>query len=319
MATESCMPYKELLSDFAEGELEGTDLVRAEGHLQECACCRAEVALLKGIVSNLRQIREEEVPAALATSVMGRVLTEPIWSIAWRTLTAPLAYTPVRIFAPAAAVILLLFVIRPYLPVEIRIEHGPTPVATDLAAVRPIWWGGDININDQAHSSSEVGRLALHPGDAIRTPENVELTMTLGEAAIDLRARSSLILKTDGVYLASGKIQVRIETTHPGSPKPGQFKVTTPNATIVHLGTVFGVTYAKQTTRVHVLQGKVKLTSVNGTSLEAGTGQYVSVEPDSIVQSGPLVEPAATARIPRSQPEDVREITPRPRASGSGR
>jgi len=308
MSTEACQPYRELFSDLLEGELDSTDVIRAEGHLTECSSCRAELAVLRGIVTNLQEIDEEEVPAAFASQVMARVMSEPFWLVAWRMLSAPFAYTPVRLLAPTFGVVLLLFMIRPYLPVEIRIENGPAPHAGEVAFARPIWWGGTVYVNEQAHSPADSGRVTLRPGDSLRTTDNVQLCLALPEAAVEVRTRSSLIVKTDGLYLAGGKAQIRIDDSKVAS---GGFKVTTPNATIVHLGTVFDVAFVRQTSRIDVLQGRVRVTSSNGASLDAAAGQYATVEPDGIVQAGQTAQAVISTRTPRNQPEDVREINPR--------
>jgi len=320
MAFESCQPYRELYTDLIEGELESPDIIRAEGHLRECPACRAELSILRGVVSNLCEIGEEEAPVELSSRVMASVTAESFGAFFWRILGAPFQFPAVRLFAPVAAAVLLLFLSRPYLPVEIRIANGVTSSSSDLAAIRPIWWGGNVYINDQAHPPSEAGRVTIRPGDSIRTSDRVELALCLADSTIDVRPRTSLIVKTDGLFLAGGKIQVKIEPPKAAAGhRLATFKVTTPNATVVHLGTVFGVLYSGLTTRTDVLEGKVRMFGNNGASQEIGAGEYASVDTGGVIQSGPSLDLPTSARLPRTQPEDVREINPRPNASSSAR
>ncbi|MBI4863973.1 MAG: FecR domain-containing protein [Candidatus Riflebacteria bacterium] len=317
MSPETCQPYRELFSDLIDGALEGLAPERIQAHLDQCSGCRAEVTLLRGVVTSLTSIGEDEAPPELMAQVMTRVRTEPFWVPLWRLITTPLQWTPVRVLAPAVGLALLFLLLRPHLPIDIRIENGQTVSSQSASAIHPVWWGGAVLVNDRSYSHHDSGRLALNPGDSIRTTDKVRLALTVNGAAVEIRGRTNFIVKTDGLFLTDGKLRVRIEDGKPPSTATPGFKVETPNASVVHLGTIFSVAFDGQRTRTEVFQGKIRVSSKDGRSREMAAGEYASVESHGLLESGPLTDSPSLGRAPRSQPEDVREISPRPKG-GSG-
>ena len=47
MTERNCQPIRDLLVDYADGELSPADIERIAGHLADCAECRAELRLLE--------------------------------------------------------------------------------------------------------------------------------------------------------------------------------------------------------------------------------------------------------------------------------
>jgi hypothetical protein len=287
--SDACQPYRESFSDLIEGEMDGQDAKRIEHHLDECSNCRSEMVVLRGVVRTLAGIGEEAVPTELVGAVMTRVKTEPLWLRVWEFIKEPFGSMPVRALAGCAALCLLFFSARPYLPIEIRIEtKGP---AGEQASISPVWWGGTLYVNDKAIAPIQSGRLALRPGDAVKTTEHTQLSLAYGEANVEVLGQANLIIKNDGLYLANGRITARIDDAR-AKIRPGTtFQVTTPLASIVHLGTVFSVTHLHDVTNVEVASGQVM---VNGSKVEAHqvltAGRSVTVNSDGSIET-----PAANA------------------------
>jgi hypothetical protein len=303
---DACQPYREFYSDLVEGEIEGLEAERIRSHLAECIVCDGEVKLLTGVVGTLRAIGEEEVPAALTARIMHRVRTPTLGERLAGLIAALLRPTAVRVLVPVAAVALLFIAARPHLPIQIHIDTGTAPggAGHELAVV-PVWWGGKLIVNESAHGPEKSGRLVLRPGDSVRTTDGVELSLTFPEAGIDVRARTRLIVKHEGLFLAGGRIRARIDDARERRPGMGSFTVETAHARIVHLGTIFSVEADEQGTRVEVTQGRVRVFAAGGDTQEIPAGQSGSIDAQGAVSTGPASDELPPVRSPRKQPEDV--------------
>lgn len=292
MSHETCEPFRELLSDLAEGEIEAPEKARVEAHVASCASCRADLALFSGVVSNLVKIGEEDVPRELMSRVMAQVKAPTPWERFVDFVVGGL-----KITLPVTALVLAGVAVKPYLP-------GADPVpASDQFATVPRWWGGNLLVNEMPHPMNQSGKLFIRPGDSLRTADKVEVSLYLNDAQVEMRPKSSLIMKRDGLYLAQGQIVVRV----PEGPNRGEehaVKVATQNAIIVHIGTTFQVTFDHGVTSTEVSQGRVRLYSTTGATQELGAGEHATVDGRGLVP--PTNEkPAHPAR---ALPEDIRTI-----------
>jgi len=99
-----CAKLREHLPELAEGVLGGSDRARLEGHLASCPRCAAELADLRAVVSALRTIPPDPLPAHILGSVRRAVAGR----------ARPIARTPVQHWArlvlasSAAAVVLAM-------------------------------------------------------------------------------------------------------------------------------------------------------------------------------------------------------------------
>jgi hypothetical protein len=298
-SANDCQPYAELLSDLADGELEGVEATRVEGHVAQCAACKAELALLSGVVRNLIAIGEEQVPAELARRVMAEVkkpsLLERILG-GLSVLTEPSFW---KIAAPVTALVLMAVVLRPHL----GDDHAS---AKEKIAGVPVWWGGNLLVNELPHPANRSGRLGLKSGDGVRTGEKVEATLPIHGAQIEVRPRTNLIVTPTGLSVTDGQIVVHVEESR--APREAPFRVTTPNTVIEHIGTVFKVTVSpKDGTRTDVYSGRVRISS-GGQIQEAGAGDYVTVGGSGQIETGPSFA-APMLKPPRATSEEVRSIS----------
>ena len=65
----ACRECRDRLSPYLEGELEGEELTRLEGHLDGCAACREELELLRLTVDSLRGLPDLPAPAGILEGV----------------------------------------------------------------------------------------------------------------------------------------------------------------------------------------------------------------------------------------------------------
>lgn len=289
MSHETCEPFREHLSDLAEGEIEGPEKASVEGHVASCASCRADLALLSGVVRNLVKIGEEDVPRELLTRVMAQVRAPNPWERALEWILASL-----KIAVPVAAMVMIGIAVRPYMA-------DPAPAADQFATV-PRWWGGPLLVNEMPHPMNQSGKLFIRPGDSLRTADKVEVSLYLNDAQVEMRPKSSLIMKRDGLYLAQGQIVVRVPEGSGARGEEHAVKVATQNAIVVHIGTTFQVTFDHGVTTTEVSQGRVRLYSTTGETQELGAGQSATVNAKGLV---PPPEPFIPAR---ARPEEIRTI-----------
>lgn len=303
MTSETCQPFQELLSDLADGEIEGPEAARVEAHVAECASCRADFKLLSGVVMNLSRISEEEVPVELMSRVM-REVTQPSWLDRLVGLVlAPFNVTVMRVAVPVVAMVMLAVMIRPLMPAD-----GPGPAHPDQFVSVARWWGGSLLVNEMPHPQNKSGKLGLRPGDSLRTADKVEVTLPLKEAMVEMRPKTSLIMKRDGLYLADGEIIVRVEEGAAPHGEEQAIKVATANAIVIHVGTVFKVNVTGGVTTTEVSQGRVRVYSTTGAAQDLGAGQRAVIDGSGIV-SGPAMEAPRDLLPARTGPEEIRSIT----------
>ena len=58
----SCHEMQDLLSEYVDGDLESSQRIGVEEHLECCAPCRAEVAALRELVDSARALRRDVQP-----------------------------------------------------------------------------------------------------------------------------------------------------------------------------------------------------------------------------------------------------------------
>lgn len=301
MSAQECQPFQELLSDLAEGELEGLEAARVEAHVASCAACAREVVLFRGVVGSLVKIGEEEAPAELARRVMAHVQAPTLAERLVGLLLLPFNPSFLRVAVPAAAVVLLAVALRPLVP-DNRVPQSPEHIAGV-----PVWWGGNLVVNGVPHGPNRSGRLGLKPGDSVRTAEKVEAALPISTAHVEVKPNTTLKVDPDGLWISEGEILVRIDSKD-AAQEP--FRVATANAVIEHIGTVFKVSTAPgEFTRTEVFQGRVRVISRTGEVREIGASEYVSVTPAGAIDDGASVAGPASLGPQRSGAEEVRSIS----------
>src|SRR5690349_12262392 len=96
-----CDNVQSVLSAYSDGELAPRQAARVAEHLALCSSCRAEYQSLGHVVTALRALGEEELPAGLHQAIL-RALDTARPSF-WQRLSAAVAAQPVRPLAASAA------------------------------------------------------------------------------------------------------------------------------------------------------------------------------------------------------------------------
>ncbi|MFQ5840198.1 MAG: zf-HC2 domain-containing protein [Candidatus Methylomirabilales bacterium] len=100
-----CEEIHERLSAYLEGEIDAAARERIAEHLETCAHCRQELALLQRTVSTLQSLEEIDVPPRLTAEIRAGIHGQrAAW---WRQLVTRIFY-PVHIKVPIEAMVLLL-------------------------------------------------------------------------------------------------------------------------------------------------------------------------------------------------------------------
>jgi hypothetical protein len=303
MSAEGCQPFQELLSDLADGELEGLEAASVEGHVAECASCRVELQLLRGVVLNLTAIPEEDVPPVLMSRVMDTVRQPSLADRIIALLAAPFSPAFLRVSLSAAALVTMAFLGRALLNTEARAPSGG-----EAFACVPLWWNGELMVNDALHAPSESGRVGLRPGDSFRTADRVQVAMTVREAQVEVRPHSAVIVQRNGLSLLDGALSVHVDENHAAIPESQAMRIVTPKAVIVHIGTVFKVSVSNGVTRTEVIQGRVRVYPSSGATQDLTAGQVAQVD-DRGVLTSPAEDSAIPVKPPRTGPEEIRSIT----------
>lgn len=100
-----CDEIQDRLSAYLEGELDLAERRTIEVHLEECARCRQELALLQRTVSALQSLEAIEVPPRLTAAIRTEVGAREQFS--WRRLASRLFF-PLHIKLPLEAMALVL-------------------------------------------------------------------------------------------------------------------------------------------------------------------------------------------------------------------
>lgn len=165
------------------------------------------------------------------------------------------------------------------------------PMLASVTNSHDAYWQSDSSTTDPNPDRLAAGAYDLRAGQ-------LELTFTDGTVAT-LDAPAHFVLQADDhLHLARGRVYVIAEEGTSG------FRVSTPDALAVDLGTEFGVAYDPgQATRVHVFKGAVNISesllnaqgepTVTGGILKLGESQSGSVTPGE----GPAMGPSADANL----------------------
>ncbi len=139
---------EELYSDYLDGTLAAAESERVEEHLRSCGQCAAELAALRELTADLRELPQLPLPASFNVGVRERLrLTHPIPLFSWRNPT----------FSGAIAALLLLGVF-------IALQHQPAP---HMAQLSPVAKGSAIS--PQAGNNSGINSILnmpdMHPDE----------------------------------------------------------------------------------------------------------------------------------------------------------
>jgi predicted anti-sigma-YlaC factor YlaD len=108
----SCAVVVDLLEEWIDGELAGTDAAAIEAHLERCASCSEERTLAEQVREGLRSLPELDTPPRVLEAV--RSAARPRSAERLRSLFEKLASRPVPALAAVAATVLLVLAVLPW-------------------------------------------------------------------------------------------------------------------------------------------------------------------------------------------------------------
>lgn len=305
LCSEACQGIQELFPEFLSGDLDRVEAHRVEEHLTACRACCEEMVIIRGLVTQLSAIPEDEPPADFSRMVMERLDREPTSLPLLERLASWFQPSFLRVAVPAVAAgvaMAALMTFRTAAVDPLPEKDAPAQVASRPAFMRPLWVGGALVVNDQYYGPTQSGQIAVEKGDSVKTPETVRATMIYqGRSTVELAENTMLVLKGDGIFLGEGRIAAAIH----GLPA-GSFRVETPHARIAHLGTEFTVDVAKAGTRIEVSSGRVTVSKDKSEDRILSPGQFAVVSPTGEIRTGVTgVTEAAPVSTPHEVPENV--------------
>lgn len=236
-----------LLQQFVDGQLDDDscqkvlELMKADPTAFESYCDYARLD------ADLNQLVGASPKIGVQQSTLSELTHDRTLKRSWRA----------AILAAAAAVVLLAVALRPILVAD---NHPPVTFRVSpetRLSVEHLSEGDDA---PDPGTLSVGSRMTLHQG-------SVELVITTGVRAV-VKGPADLTLQAeDKLFLASGDAWFDVPAAAIG------FQVQTPELLVTDLGTKFGViSDSTGSDEIHVIQGKVRALTLNGTSVEEDLG-----------------------------------------------
>ena len=223
------------LADYCNGVISAEDFTALEQHLRSSAEARAYFRSFLHLDAELRQRAERDpaleqawAPASVVPSAAPQIV-RPLWSRATPWL------------ALAATVVLLAVLAWVFLPRTIPMGEVVATVSESSGAEL---MAGGRKMTVQAGATLRAGGYELRAG-------LVEFSYASGAVVIIESPAQFELRGTSAVGLRAGKLSARV-------PEPAVgFTVETPAASVVDLGTEFGVHVGARSSEVHVFKGEV--------------------------------------------------------------
>jgi hypothetical protein len=104
---DSCQRFKEMVSDYIDGELDHQNQSLMEQHLRDCLGCKKNISQLKNLIQNLRDLPKIMVSPDFETILRARISMESSLARRRRERWFPLGQFRVPVYALAAVVLLV--------------------------------------------------------------------------------------------------------------------------------------------------------------------------------------------------------------------
>lgn len=104
---DSCQRFKEMVSDYIEGELDHQNQLLMEKHLRECLGCKKNISQLKRLINNLRELPKRTVSPDFETILRARIGMESSLARHRRERWFPVGQFRLPAYAFAAVVVMV--------------------------------------------------------------------------------------------------------------------------------------------------------------------------------------------------------------------
>jgi ferric-dicitrate binding protein FerR (iron transport regulator) len=198
---------------------------------------------------------------------------------------------PLGVCAALAIAVLLYFMIGQSPPTPIARLKGPT--------------SGVVVIRNNTTLADKAAFLDLFANDEIRSAENSQATIDYSDGTqVDLKGKVRAVFDPPG-RTASGKYvriqQGQLSATVSKQPANSPMIFASPQAEAVVLGTRLEIETDGNSTKLSVIEGKVRFTSLaEGKALEVASGEYAVAGKGVAFAVAPIASPAP-AKSPRVQ------------------
>jgi anti-sigma factor RsiW len=206
----------ELLAEYVDGTLPGSDRAVVDTHLSTCERCRAEVVLAGAARTALAALPEVPVPAGLATRALresGVVRSGP-----------PRWYRLAGAAAAAAVVALLISLVLPNIggrPAQdevLRAGAGPGSTAAEGAAGAELAASSSLEVQDANYRAADLESLTLPYAAQQDVGAAAEAAAPASRLGGPVKTTRALECLATAVPDAAGQLQRLIEARFQGSP-----------------------------------------------------------------------------------------------------
>ncbi len=153
---DSCQRFKELVSDYIEGELDHKNQLLMEKHLRDCVGCEKNIGQLKNLIRDLHELPKISVSPDFETILRARISMESSLARHRRERWFPVRQIRLPAYALAAALIVLAVV-------TIAILNNSKRYAEPQANINNQWYRGGIEKTDPATNERYIYILETQP------------------------------------------------------------------------------------------------------------------------------------------------------------
>ncbi len=107
---DCCQRFKEMVSDYVEGELDHQNQSLMEQHLRDCLECKSKISQLKRLIKNLRTLPKIKVSPDFETILRARISFESSLARRRKGRLFPVSQVPIPAYALGLVVLILALV-----------------------------------------------------------------------------------------------------------------------------------------------------------------------------------------------------------------
>ncbi len=162
---DSCQRFKEMVSDYIEGELDYQNQILMEQHLRDCLGCEKNIGQLKNLIRDLHKLPKISVSPDFETILHARIGMESSLARHRRDRWLPVGLIRFPVYTIAVAVILLALV-------TVAILNNINRQAEPQANINSQWIRGGIEKTDPATNERYIYIIETQPVQNINGESN---------------------------------------------------------------------------------------------------------------------------------------------------
>jgi hypothetical protein len=174
---DSCQRFKEMVSEYVEGELDHQNQSLMEQHLRDCLVCKSKISQLKRLIKNLKDLPRIKVSHDFETILRARISMESSLARRRRGQLFPVSQFPLPAYAFAGIVLIVaLFTVLAL--------NKSNRVALPQSDINNEWIQGGIQKVDPVTNERYIYIIETQPVANIKSQTNAESDQQIDKSAI---------------------------------------------------------------------------------------------------------------------------------------